>query len=236
MNMNVSVSLRDASKGSSEPLKILVVGATGGTGKAVVARLLTQGHRVSAFARTATSLDQDSPEFRAINGDVTEQKDVEAAVAGQDVVIVTLGISENPIRVRLFGSRSTADNVRSIGTRNVISAMHKHGVRRLIVQSSFGVGETRGLLGFIDQLFFSLLLKPQIADTEIQEEVVRQSGLEWVLAQPVHLTDDETEVPPFISISGQARLMKVARKSVASFLSLAVHDSNYHGKSVAISG
>lgn len=236
MNSNVNEVLNDANKELSKPLKVLVVGASGGTGKAVVAKLLAQGHKVSAFARTATALGRNYAGLLTINGDVTKQSDIDEAVVGQDVVIVTLGISENPLRVRLFGSKSTANNVRSLGTRNVISAMHKHGVKRLIVQSSFGVGETRGLLGFIDQLFFSLLLKPQIADTEIQEKVVRESGLDWVLAQPVHLTDEESEIPPFVSTNGQARLMKVARKSVAHFLSLAVHEADYLGKSVAISG
>ncbi|WP_428353016.1 NAD(P)-binding oxidoreductase [Methyloprofundus sp.] len=142
-------------------------------------------------------------------------------MTGQQVVIVTLGISENPIRVRFFGTASTLNNVRSAGTRNVITAMRKHGVQRLVVQSSYGVGETRGLLRFVDQLFFSLILKPQIEDTEIQEQVVRDSGVDWVIAQPVHLTDEDSSTIPFLSTKGETRLMKVARKSVARFLALA---------------
>ena len=92
----------------------------------------------------------------------------------------------------------------------MIAAMRKHGVRRLVVQSSYGVGETRRSLRWVERMFFSLLLKPQIADTEVQELEVRESGVDWVLAQPVHLTDDESEEMPFASTDGQVREWKIA--------------------------
>ncbi|MGI9288123.1 MAG: NAD(P)-dependent oxidoreductase [Pseudomonadales bacterium] len=219
-----------------ESLNILVVGATGGTGRATVEKLLSEGHNVTAFSRSASLLADGSDRLVTINGDATDSAALDSAMCDQDVVIVTLGISENPLRVRFFGTARTHGNIRSAGTRNVIAAMRKHHVQRLIVQSSFGVGETRGLLGLVDQLFFKLILKPQIADTEEQEKVVRDSGVDWVIAQPVHLIDEDSDAIPFLSTNGQARVMKVARKSVAKFLALAARESAYIGKSVAISG
>jgi len=216
--------------------KILVVGATGGTGRATIDALVRQGHRVTAFSRHAESLEIDSDQVTLLNGDATNQDDVERAVAGHDAVIITLGITENPLRVRLFGAAKTPDDVRSVGTRNVISAMRKHGVRRLVVQSSYGVGETRGSLRWVERLFFGLLLKPQIADTEVQEIEVRESGVDWVLAQPVHLTDDESDAMPFASADGQVREWKISRKDVGRFLALAVQVPEYVGQSVALSG
>lgn len=217
-------------------LNILVVGATGGTGRATVSKLLDEGHRVTAFSRSANALKPNSQNLVTINGDVTDPTQLDQAVRGQDVVIVTLGISENPLWVRFFGSARTPVNVRSVGTRNVISCMRKHGVQRLVVQSSYGVGETRGLLGFMDQLFFKLLLKPQIDDTEVQEAIVRDSTVDWVIAQPVHLTDEDSDGFPFLSNKGKARIMKVPRKSVAQFLAVAARESDYIGQSVAVSG
>jgi len=236
MNDKADVNEYPASRSVGKSLNVLVVGATGGTGQATVDVLLNDGHRVTAFARSATTLANGSERLITINGDATNAAEIDQAVCGQDVVIVTLGIRENPLRVRVFGAARTAEDVRSAGTRNVISAMRKHGVRRLIVQSSFGVGETRGLLRFFDQLFFKLILKPQIDDTEAQEAVVRNSGVDWVLAQPVHLTDDASNTPPFLSVEGETRIMKVTRKSVARFLSSAACKPDYVGKSVAISG
>jgi hypothetical protein len=63
-------------------------------------------------------------------------EDVGRAVRGQDAVVVTLGISEHPLRVRLLGSAGTPLDVRSRGTAAVVAAMRTHGVRRLVVQSS----------------------------------------------------------------------------------------------------
>jgi putative NADH-flavin reductase len=191
---------------------------------------------VTAFSRHAESLENTSDRLRLLNGDATNPDDIDRAVAGHDAVIITLGITENPLRVRLFGAAHTRLDVRSTGTRNVIAAMRKHGVSRLVVQSSYGVGETRNSLGWVDRLFFSLLLKPQIADTEVQELEVRDSGVDWVLAQPVHLTDDDTDEMPFASADGQVREWKISRKGVAQFLALAAQVPEYVGQSVALSG
>ena len=216
--------------------KVLVVGATGGTGRATIDALVKRGHRVTAFSRHAESLENTSDRVRLLNGDATNPDDIDRAVAGHDAVIITLGITENPLRVRLFGAARTPLDVRSAGTRNVIAAMRKHGVDRLVVQSSYGVGETRSSLRWVDRLFLSLLLKPQIADTEVQELEVRDSGVDWVLAQPVHLTDDDTDDMPFASADGQVREWKISRKGVAQFLALAAQVPGYVGQSVALSG
>jgi len=216
--------------------KILVIGATGGTGRATIDELVKAGHRVTAFSRHAEALEGTSELVTAINGDATNPADVDRAVPGHDAVIITLGITENPLRVRLFGTAQTPLNVRSAGTRNVIAAMRRHGVRRLVVQTSFGVGDTRNSLRLLDRLFFSLLLKPQIADTEVQELEVRDSGIDWVLAQPVHLTDDESDEMPFVSTDGQVREWKISRRGVARFLAQAAQASNYAGQTVALSG
>ena len=217
-------------------LRVLVVGATRGTGRATVEQLLADGHLVTAFSRSADKLDIESDRLRLVSGDAMNPADVEAAVAGHDAVVVTLGISDNPLRVRLVGPKRTPLDVRSRGTENVIAAMRKHGVRRLVVQTTFGVGATRGRLGFMDRMFFALLLKPQIADTEIQNEAVVTSDLDWVIAQPVHLTDDAQDSMPLLSAEGETGKMKVSRSSVARFLSQAATSSTYVGRSVAVSG
>ena len=126
----------------SELLNVLVVGSTGGTGRATVERLVAEGHRVTAFSRHADRLASEIDNIITVNGDATDPNAIEQAVAGQDVVIITLGITENPLRVRLFGPACTPADVRSHGIKTVIAAMKKHGVRRLIVQSSYGVGAT----------------------------------------------------------------------------------------------
>jgi len=217
-------------------MKVLVIGSTGGSGRAAVQQLLARSHEVTAFTRGVAQAFPSHPRLRIAQGDVLNEDSVLAAVVGQDAVVVTLGIRENPLRVRLWGSQRTPIDVRSAGTRNVISAMRQAGVRRLVVQTSYGVGATRDRLGWIDGLIFSLVLKPQITDTELQNEDVVQSGLDWVLAQPVHLTDDAVADEPFLSTMGDTALMKVSRNSVGRFLAEAVEGLRFVHQQVALSG
>jgi len=113
--------------------------------------------------------------------------------------------------------------------------MHKHGVRRVVVQTTYGVGETRDRLPAKWRIIFSLLLKPQIADTEKQERVVRDSGLDWTIVQPVGLTNDRDTKPVLVSTTGETRGMAVSRKSVARVLADAIEESKYVRKCIAVS-
>jgi hypothetical protein len=98
------------------------------------------------------------------------------------------------------------------------------------------VGATRDRLGFADRLVFELVLKPQIHDTELQNQDVIDSRLDWVIAQPVHLTDADDDSMPFTSTRGETRRMQVSRKSVARFMADAVMGDAFVGQSVALSG
>ena len=229
MNITAQQSLHPKSN-------ILVVGATGGSGREAVRHFTSLGHRVTAFSRSASTQFEASELLTPVDGDVMNPADVDRIVQHHDAVVVTLGISENPLRVRFRGSKGTANNVRSQGTRNVIRAMQRHGIQRLVVQSSYGVGDTRDSLRLIDRLFFALLLKPQIADTELQERAVRESNMDWVIVQPVHLTDDSSDAKPFLSRDGEVRLNKVARAAVARFHACAALQPDFVRQSIAVSG
>jgi nucleoside-diphosphate-sugar epimerase len=216
-------------------MKILVIGATGGSGRAVTAELLARSHSVTALSRHASSLQLDG-DLRVVDGDATRPDQVAAVMAGQDAVVVTLGISESPVRVRLRGAGSTVDDVRSRGTQVAVAAMRDAGVRRLVVQSSYGVGPTRPLLGLADRAFFALVLKPQIADTERQEQVVRGAGpdVDWTIVQPVHLTDGpvaEARVTRDGSIGGR----RVSRSSLAAVLADAAEGRHGTGRTLSVS-
>mgnify|MGYP000945830108 CR=1 FL=1 len=162
-------------------------------------------------------------------------EDCEAAVAGQDAVVVALGIRESALRVRLFGPARTAADVRSVGTAHVLDAMRRHGVTRLIVQTSFGVGSTRTRLPLKWRALFAAVLKPQLADTEVQEQLVRSSGLNWVIAQPVALTNDADDAAPFVSTQGVVRSMAISRRRVATFIADAVTSATFNRQVVALS-
>jgi uncharacterized protein YbjT (DUF2867 family) len=221
-------------------MKVLVVGATGGSGRAVADELLSRGHEVTAFARRASALGDfgcaSGKLLRTVDGDATDPGTIDSVVDGHDAVIVTLGISENPIRVRLRGPAHTVADIRSRGTRNVIAAMRRTGSRRLVVLSTYGVGETAGMLRLSDRIFFALLIKPQVADHAKQEAMVRASGLDWTIVQPVHLTDQGNHSTAYVSDTGNVAGFRVSRKAVACVVADTLGNHDHLGRSLAVSG
>src|SRR5208282_5383430 len=115
-------------------MKILVIGSTGPQGREFVAQALAAGHAVCAFARNPAAL-QPAPGLEVVRGDVFDQPSLDAAARGQDAAVSMLGIP--------FAAARKPTNVFSQGTRNLITVLKGAGVRRLIVQSSFGVGDSR---------------------------------------------------------------------------------------------
>lgn len=196
-------------------MKILVVGGSRGTGAAVARTLAADGHLVTAFARSASSAGLDEHGIVACDGDVMDADDLGKAMIGQDAVVVTLGISDNPLKVQYLRRASTPLDIRSAGTRKVVEAMQTAGLRRLVVLTVYGLDEGRRHLDLQWKLIFSLMLRPQIRDTAVQERVVRESGLDWTLVRPVSLTDEETTAPAYVDAHDQRLRLQVARGQVA---------------------
>ena len=160
--------------------KILVVGATGGTGRLVVSQALARGHEVTALVRSPEKA-RDLKGAKLIVGDVRDEKVLRDALKGQDAVISALGTPASPFReVRLL----------STATRALVSAMKAEHVSRLVCITGMGAGDSAGHGGFLfDSLIFPLLLKKVYADKNRQEAAVRDSGLDWVLVRPAVLND-----------------------------------------------
>jgi putative NADH-flavin reductase len=160
-------------------MKILVLGSTGKTGLELLEQGLEDGHEVTAFARRPEAVALKHSKLQVRKGDILDQASVRAAVEGQDAVLSALGVRQ-----------LAANKVLSEGTRNVIQAMQQSGVRRLIVESSLGVGDSTGQLGPLYNFFLlPLLLKRIFQDKEAQESLVRASGLDWVIVRPAVLTN-----------------------------------------------
>ncbi|BBN80337.1 NmrA family transcriptional regulator [Pseudoalteromonas sp. A25] len=203
---------------------VVVIGATGGSGYNTVQALVKLGYTVTAMSRNASKTFK-SP-IKAVDGSALDEAPLRVAIAGQDAVIITLGISQNPIGVRLFGAQKTPLNIRSQGTKKVIQVMKSLGVKRLIVQTTYGSGPSKNKLRLLDKLFFDWILKPQVDDTELQDSYVRESQLDWTIVQPVHLTDDDNYHERLFSSSNyEVGQWSVSRTLVGKFNALLVNDN-----------
>jgi len=200
-------------------MNILIFGASGGTGRELLKQALDQGHHVAAFVRDPAKIEEfKSPNLRVVSGDVLDPAATDSAVSGQEAVFSTIGTG---------AKRST---LREDGTRNIVKAMEKADVRRLICQSSLGVGDSRANLSFFTKyIIVSVFLRHAFADHEQQEAVVRKSSLDWTIVRPPHLKDGPRTGVYRHGFPISDRLIKgeITRADVADFMLKQLLDDTY---------
>jgi putative NADH-flavin reductase len=164
----------------TSPSKILVLGATGGTGRLIVSQALARGYQVTALVRSPEKAS-DLKGAKLVVGDVRDERALRNALEGQDAVVSALGTPASPFReVTLL----------STATRALVDTMKAEHVSRLVCITGLGAGDSAGHGGFLfDNLIFPLLLKRVYADKNRQEAIVRDSGLDWILVRPSVLSD-----------------------------------------------
>jgi putative NADH-flavin reductase len=202
-------------------MKIVIFGAAGATGRILVERALAQGHEVTAFDRHIAPLNIEHPKLSLIQGDIFNPSQVEKAITGQDIVISVLGVRPG-----------VTIPVCSEGTKNIITAMQKSGVKRFICQSAFAVaaldGEWREIPWMVPILPFFPKVKAMFEDKVIQEQEILQSNLDWIIVRPAKLTDGPGtgiyKVSDPLSIGPRA---KISRADVADFLLKQASEDTY---------
>jgi len=173
-------------------MRLVIFGATGGTGRRVLERAIAEGHEVTAFVRDPSRMSARHDRLSVVVGDAIEAERVREAVACNEAVISVLGARQlsNPLRP---GSPGDPKGPASVGSENIVAAMKEHGLKRFVCQTAWGVGESKEDAGFTGAFFMKVLVPPllrdEYADKEAQEKIVRQSELEWVIVRPMLLTN-----------------------------------------------
>jgi uncharacterized protein YbjT (DUF2867 family) len=166
-------------------MKVVVFGATGSTGRLVVAAALAAGHDVTAFVREPKRMPLTHPQLRVVQGDVMDPASVASAMQGAEAVICTLGAIPQAKEDR--GRRQRGVPVCSVGTGHILTAMPRGGLR-LIVESSVSVGDSYATGRFGAGFIVRLALREVMADKELQEAAVRASDCDWTIVRPGPLT------------------------------------------------
>ncbi len=205
---------------------ILVVGASRGIGLETVKRALALGHSVRAFARNAAAIEIAAPGLEKLPGDALDRAAVEKAVAGVDAVIEVLGETKGP--QAMFAGTTLF----SRATRILIDAMRAHAVKRLVAVTGLGAGDSRGHGGFLyDALIFPLVLKRIYDDKDVQEQMIKASGLDWTIVRPGLLTSGPaTGKARALTEPADWRAGSISRADVADFLVREAFEGRYVGK------
>lgn len=209
-------------------MKLTVIGASRGIGRKVVDYALERGHSVRAVARSADRMEIAADGFEAMAGDATEPALLARAVEGADAVIMAVGA---PRDLRVLKPTTLFSSI----TQALIPAMEAAGVRRLLVVTGFGAGDSHAKLSTPEKLAFQLFLGRVYADKAVQEELIKGSSLDWTIARPGILNDNAMTGKYQVLVEPETwRQGIISRADVAHFLVHAAEDGSHIRKTPAI--
>lgn len=204
-------------------MKILVIGAAGRTGRAVVEQAAAAGHQVTAFVQKAD--EYKDANARIIEGDATDQAAMDKAVVGQDAVLDTIG-GKTPYK---------ETTLETSAARTIIASMQRHGVRRLVVTSMIGEGGSKENATFYERLLVSTFLRGTDKDKAAMESAVEASDLDWIILRPALLSDDPaTGNVRVFSAETSEKAHKITRADLAAFMVAQLSNNEYLHQAITI--
>jgi putative NADH-flavin reductase len=207
-------------------MNLLIVGATGGTGRQLIAQALERGHRVTALLHRSRSRIEH-PNLVTTRGDILDPASLDRAVQGQEAVLSALGHKRWLYPTRIL----------SAGTGNLIAAMDRHGVRRLVCETALGIGDAWWRMGLTYTLFVRPFILPfYFWDKTRQEAIVRASAVEWTLVRPGALTNGprRSRYRHGPRVGHWLWTVRISRADVAAFMLDQLEDTRYLRTAVGV--
>jgi len=193
-------------------MKLFVLGGTGATGKLFVSQALAAGHHVTSYVRDPAKVALRNPNLAVVSGQVDNADTLASALVGQDAVVSMLG----------NGYGRTDKTLIEDSTRALIRAAETSGIKRLVIMSAFGVGESLTKGSPVGRFFYKRILDGTFADKARGEAQLKSSSLDWTLAYPVTLTDkpasNNVSASPLEDTPKLKGMSKISRADVAAFL------------------
>ena len=211
-------------------MRIVVLGATGATGKEVIKQALDAGHGVVAYVRRPEAVER-RPGLEVVAGQLGDVEAMHSAFQGSDAVICCVGpkLDVRTLRKADLMQRSLP---------SIVAAMKNARVDRLVLVSAFGVGDTAAKASPLARLIYRATMSGIYGDKARSEAVLPNSGLNWTTVYPVILND----APPSDAVTAQTLatvdkvpgLPKVSRANVATILLDLATDQNRSGERLLI--
>jgi putative NADH-flavin reductase len=209
-------------------MKIAVFGATGPTGREVVAQALAEGDEVTAYVRSPTKLGITDHRLTMVQGELSDSAQVERAISGADAVVSTLGPRGGSKHKPL-----------TQGMQNIVAAMDKLGVRRIVVTSTLSVKDQNDKRGLTARaLVFLVKFAMRSAYDEIigVAETLRASDLDWTILRMTMLNNKPKSGKVKAGYLGRGgRTAFVARADIADFILECLRERKYVRQAPAIS-
>ena len=208
--------------------KIIVFGATGGTGKFVVEQAIEVGYHVTVIVRNPDTLTLSDKNLEIIKGDVLQPTTFEDAVKGKDAVISCLG-----------STRKEPTSVYSQGASNIATAMKKTGIKRIVCISAGAVvvpPNSSFIVKFVVKNILQRLFKYIYADMLLMEKVLSKSDLDWTVIRAPRLTNNKRTGKYRIAINKHlSKPSSISRADLADYIVTHLNDENAFKARVEVS-
>ena len=214
-------------------MKILLLGATGRTGKLVIEEALKKGHEISAIARDPVKLKEFNIEITA--GTPYDYETVEKAITGCEAVVNTLNVSRKSDG--LWAPLRAPKDMISRSASNAITAMKKSGIKRFVALSTLGAGRSwKTFPAFMKFMVSISSLKPAFIDHGRQEELLEKSSLDFTVCRAPILSDEPNDNGVVASPEGEPPANRyLSRRSAAEFFIRIIESGEYIRQFVSLS-
>jgi putative NADH-flavin reductase len=214
--------------------RILILGATGRTAKHAIPFALAQGYRVVALVRNPAKISVKSDCLTILTGLPTDIDDIRKAMKGCDTVLSLL----SPLtRGEAISFRKIdAPRILERSMNNVLQVMNEYSVKRILILSSVGVGDSWKYTPWYVKLLVKLTnFKVIFADHKEQESLIQASGTNWTIARPVGLNENETIGTLAVTYDHIPKPFRMSRKLLAKFFIDNLYSETYIHKTPMLS-
>ncbi|NNK14554.1 MAG: SDR family oxidoreductase [Desulfofustis sp.] len=191
-------------------MKLLIIGASRGIGKALLEEALKEDLQVRVLARDPEKIEATNDALEIVRGDVRDLDDVSNGLQGMDVVCSCIGVPITFKPVDLF----------AVAARNLAQAVEREPGQKLIAVTGIGAGDSKGHGGFLyDRIFKPLFLRTIYDDKDREEEIIMASTTDWLIVRPAGLTNGPRtgKYKVLNDLEGNVAT-RISRRDVADFI------------------
>ena len=212
-------------------MKVVIFGATGFSGKAILDETLKQGYEVTILVRDKTKIKINHENLTVIEGHVMNTKTIALLLSNKDAVIQCLGIGGK--------GDGKPNSFVSDATNLIVEEMEKQGCRRLIALSNVGAGNSIAFLPwFFTKIilpYFMKWLKVIIDDKNIMEPIIMNSKLDWTIVRCPNIVDKIAQGNSNATLDGKGLKLSVTLGDMATFVVNQLSDTTFSRQAPSIS-
>ena len=212
-------------------MKVVLFGATGFSGKAILKETLSQQHQVTVLVRNKSAIQIQDKNLKIVEGNVLDKYTVAEVLKNSDAVIQCLGVGGK-------GNGKLTTFI-SDATKIIVEEMEKQQIKRLIAMSNVGAGNSVSFQPWIFTKiilpYFMKWLKVLIDDKNRMEPIIMNSELDWTIVRCPNIVDKTPKRNVLATLDGKGLKLAVTLGDMAEFIVQQLIDASYFKQAPSIS-